>query len=569
MGVKSPLPGPKSFTTNLIRHIEKSLDSKGFADISDISNVLVEKGSGYEKMPVHLKGSRISVRLQAFDKSPTEQLVNKQGAAYLNIRISLHNKLTGSSLEDCIKWLREFPFWKESLMTTGYADGSDTSSSSRIDDGRLLQNEAKQQPITGENHDISTARKNFNVMLDTLAAQLRDPSSDQPSQNLVLYFLSTLETALSWLRQAVIRSTMASPKLAEVIEEARMKDLEIPGLIRKRLSIPPPSRSELSEGIDHSSRADRPQSTSLIDEDFKSKRKVVVSDTNDNQSSLVFSGTPAVGTGATSKTKHKKNHSSKAESLNDMISSERRLSRSPSKTSQPTGSQDNLYISENYSLSKADVTKHLLDCVEKGDVERTIHFIKMGAEVNHVVDHTCLTPLLIAAECRHTQICFQLLEKGANINAKDKSSRNVLHLALSNYGKEDVVSCLLDYDPDLNAQDECGKTPLHYCVELDKRDAAQSLLLKGAMTEITSRTGETPLSFAIRMRRTKLVELLLSRGAEIRDTDEENASPDIKHIITKHRKSRGETQPSAEQSIKSTARSGHSSTWKKWSRKKR
>lgn len=56
-----------------------------------------------------------------------------------------------------------------------------------------------------------------------------------------------------------------------------------------------------------------------------------------------------------------------------------------------------------------------------------ITLIDRGAKVNYVVEETGLTPLLIALQRGNFEIVTALANKGADFNAKDKSSQTCLH----------------------------------------------------------------------------------------------------------------------------------------------
>ena len=58
-----------------------------------------------------------------------------------------------------------------------------------------------------------------------------------------------------------------------------------------------------------------------------------------------------------------------------------------------------------------------------------------------------------------------LLEKGANVDAKDEGEDTPLHLA-SREGHEAVIALLLEKGTDVNVKDKGGLTPLHYASKL-------------------------------------------------------------------------------------------------------
>ena len=174
--------------------------------------------------------------------------------------------------------------------------------------------------------------------------------------------------------------------------------------------------------------------------------------------------------------------------------------------------------------------------VQEGDVAMTNLFLAMGADVDQT-DQSGLTPLLLAAKNKHTEVCRALLinhHARADIHAKARDKRNVLHVALFGSGGEDMIPLLLEHNADPNVADDEGRTPLHYCVEFNKKRAAQDLLSKNVEKEIPDKAGETALYLAIRKKKTELVEVLLRAGAVVDRKNMPRTSKDIEFIVEEH-----------------------------------
>ena len=58
------------------------------------------------------------------------------------------------------------------------------------------------------------------------------------------------------------------------------------------------------------------------------------------------------------------------------------------------------------------------------------------------------------------EIVRLLVEQGADVTAKDKSSSTPLHLA-SSFGTPEIVRLLIECGADITAEDESHRTPLH------------------------------------------------------------------------------------------------------------
>jgi ankyrin repeat protein len=107
-----------------------------------------------------------------------------------------------------------------------------------------------------------------------------------------------------------------------------------------------------------------------------------------------------------------------------------------------------------------------------------------------------------------------LLEKGADIGARNKFGDTPLHIAARIYGEtaKDIIALLLDKNADIKARDRDGNTPLH---NVNQATAATALLAKGAEVNAVNSNGNTPLHNAVFAGGgpTDVIKVLLDAGA--------------------------------------------------------
>ena len=90
---------------------------------------------------------------------------------------------------------------------------------------------------------------------------------------------------------------------------------------------------------------------------------------------------------------------------------------------------------------------------------------------------------------------LELIEKGADIEARNKGGWTPLHIACS-YGKTETALMLIEKGADIGARNNGGSTPLHYACAYGKTETALILIEKGADIEARNNGGETPLDWA-------------------------------------------------------------------------
>jgi len=118
-----------------------------------------------------------------------------------------------------------------------------------------------------------------------------------------------------------------------------------------------------------------------------------------------------------------------------------------------------------------------------------------------------------AATDGDAQALKQLLDQGADVNAKDADENTALHLA-TKQGHQDIMRLLVEHGADVNAQNDFASTPLH----LTERniETIRILLEAGADPNLQNKDWNYPYYFAFygAMSR-ELTELYIKHGANL------------------------------------------------------
>ena len=128
---------------------------------------------------------------------------------------------------------------------------------------------------------------------------------------------------------------------------------------------------------------------------------------------------------------------------------------------------------------------------------------------------------------RHDKIeCVRiLLSVGVDINQIDGTGRSALHLATWS-GYDDIVTELIQMNPQIDMKDESGDTPLHIACWFGYLMIAKKLIDKGADVNSQDNTGKTPLHFACQHNHIEIVDCLLSHHANPKLKNSDGLTPE-------------------------------------------
>ena len=115
----------------------------------------------------------------------------------------------------------------------------------------------------------------------------------------------------------------------------------------------------------------------------------------------------------------------------------------------------------------------------KGNVMEVRKLLKQGIDPNAAVDASGITALMQAAMIGDTAIVKLLLNKGANVNAKEQSGMTALMNAAA-FGDAEMVKLLIDKGADIHTTNNEGITALSQAKVAKKEDIVNLLKTHGA-----------------------------------------------------------------------------------------
>ena len=118
----------------------------------------------------------------------------------------------------------------------------------------------------------------------------------------------------------------------------------------------------------------------------------------------------------------------------------------------------------------------------------------------------------------------ELLDNGANVNARTDYEKTPLHIA-SSFGNMEVAKALLDRGADVDARSVKQYTPLHFACDEGNMELAMALVNRGADIHARNKYQWTPLHKACGQGYMELAMALIDKGADINANNKEGKTP--------------------------------------------
>ncbi|WP_374699796.1 ankyrin repeat domain-containing protein [Wolbachia endosymbiont (group A) of Limnophora tigrina] len=157
----------------------------------------------------------------------------------------------------------------------------------------------------------------------------------------------------------------------------------------------------------------------------------------------------------------------------------------------------------------------LFATVRSGDANQVADLINKGADVN-ARDNRGNTPLHLAVLADKLQVVEKLIEGGADVNAKNNHGATPLHWAALNQNVN-IVEKLIEKGANVNEKNKYDNVPLHYAAGYGSLSVIEKLIEKGADINAKSSNGDTPLHLATKNSHLDVLEKLIKEGANVNE----------------------------------------------------
>ncbi|KAJ8003551.1 hypothetical protein DPEC_G00149520 [Dallia pectoralis] len=153
----------------------------------------------------------------------------------------------------------------------------------------------------------------------------------------------------------------------------------------------------------------------------------------------------------------------------------------------------------------------------RGRTDTCVFLLEQGARAEQP-NHRGIAPLVSCVRHGHPQVAEVFLQRGLDINIRDKQGRSLLTVAASE-GHLSTTDFLLSKGESLASEDKEGLTALSWACLKGHPAVVQLLVEKGAEIDHPDRNGRTPLDLASFNGDAEMVQYLVEKGAVVEQVD--------------------------------------------------
>ncbi len=182
----------------------------------------------------------------------------------------------------------------------------------------------------------------------------------------------------------------------------------------------------------------------------------------------------------------------------------------------------------------ADGCTALIFAIQHNRPDICFLLINNGADKNATKNSSKSTALILATQHRLTDICKLLTEKGANLNLQNSFGRTALLSAVQEHFQYDLITLLIERGADVNAKDEDGYTALMHAIiagTAEEQAVSKLLIEKGSNINTKDNFENSAFAYAISTGNIETCNLLITN----------NAYTDLKEEIVKKAFSEGKS----------------------------
>lgn len=168
-------------------------------------------------------------------------------------------------------------------------------------------------------------------------------------------------------------------------------------------------------------------------------------------------------------------------------------------------------------------TKNFLTMIKSNDIDKVNLFLKAKIDTNSkdLEDKSWYgkTALMIAAGLGYKDVVELLIKNGADVNAIDDKSRNILWTVIDS-DKPDMIKLLADNKVNIEyIEPKDNANPLYYAFSYNKKECIKALLEAGANVNVIRKDSSVLQLAVFRDADSDIIKMLIDKGANINFQD--------------------------------------------------
>jgi uncharacterized protein len=177
----------------------------------------------------------------------------------------------------------------------------------------------------------------------------------------------------------------------------------------------------------------------------------------------------------------------------------------------------------------------LFYAIDWGSIEIVKIILDKDAEIN-AKNINGETPLHQTVISDNSDIAKLLITRGATLEASDNQKNTPLHNCVT-WNSSEVARVLIENGANINAKNITDRTPLHEAVALGEKSIANFLLRNKANINARDNNGQTPLYYAVKNNSYEIARILIDNGADISLRDRQGNTILHASILGEHKES--------------------------------
>jgi len=171
-------------------------------------------------------------------------------------------------------------------------------------------------------------------------------------------------------------------------------------------------------------------------------------------------------------------------------------------------------------MQERDLSRHLSRLLRRGVTIKEL----LGTETNLNLirdDYGGFTLLQLAIIVDDVDLCKELLEKGASANQPNHHGHTPLHMAIIVEGGNlwKIIELLFLHGADVTAKDKDKRTVLHWCGQTSRVDIFNEFVRRGAVVNSFDGRCLTELFHAVMHNQIEMVSCMLEKGCSLEAID--------------------------------------------------